>query len=165
MLVSHRIPLTKTPVVATRVAEFRGTFYWWTPGTHTFLLKHFGVPIQVNDVHPRAIAMLVLHKGDIVVPDVKPLIPPQEPYRRAAWDFGFSAPKCKTTIERARNEIRAAEKFGGGVPPCVIDRGKFIFIYASERRSKGRVWVPYAWAYEPGTTAVEIREALKDFVR
>lgn len=165
MRVSHRIPLTGTPVVATQITGLRGIYYWWTPASRIFLLKHFGVPVQVDDVPRRAIAMLVVHNGDIEMPSITPLIPPKQPYRRAAWDFGFSSPKCKPTIERARNQIRAAEEYGGGVPPRVIDRDVFIFIYASEQRPNGRVWVPYAWATERGATAVAIREALKDFAR
>ncbi len=164
MRVSHRIPLTGTPVVATQIAGLQGAYYWWTPASRIFLLKHFGRPVQVEDVPRRAIAMLIVHSGDVETPNVTPLIPPKQPYRRAAWDFGFSAPKRKPTIERARNAIRAAEA-SSGIPPLVIERDEFIFIYASEQRPNGRVWVPYAWATIRGATAVAIREALKDVTR
>ncbi len=165
MHISHRLPLTDIQVTATRIAELRGTFYWWFPQTRKFVLKHFGVPIEIEDVHPRAIAMLIMSTREIEMPNVLPLVPPKQPYRRAAWDFGFTASKCKATVERARREIPTAAAVSGGVPPLVIDRDVFIFIYAHQLRSNGRVPVPHTWATERGATAVQIREVLKDFAR
>ena len=165
MRVSHRVPLTGTQVVATRIAELRGTLYSWYPDKRKFVLKHFGVPIEIENISSRVIAMLIISKGDVEMPDVVPLTPPKEPYRRAAWDHGFTAPKRKETVEQARREILAAKAKGGGAPPLVIDRGLFIFIFAHEQRQNGPVYAPFAWATEHGATAVAIREALKDIRR
>ncbi len=166
MRISHRLPLTSTPVVATRIAELRQTFYWWDPLKRKFVLKHFGTPIEVEDVPARAIAMLVICNGEVQMPDVKPLVPPKKPYRRAAWDFGFTAGMCKPSVECARREIPAATLRGGGMAPHVVESDEFIFIFAEELRSSNvRVHAPFAWATERGATAVAIREALKGCAR
>lgn len=165
MLSSHRLPLTSTPVVATRVAELRSTFYWWFPDKRRLIVEHFGVPIELLDVNSRAIAVLIVSKGDLEAPDVVPLVPPKQPYARAAWDFGFTAAKRLPSVARAQGAIVQARAKGNGEAPLVIDKGDFIFIYASEQRANGRVWAPFAWATERGVTAVRIREALKHIAR